>query len=225
MRTLAIGDIHGCSSLLDDLIAWVAPTKHDLVIVLGDVVDRGPDSRGVLDRLIRLKQELNLVCLRGNHEIMMLEARRGGYGDRKMWMSVGGLQALGSYGTSPGRTGTLADVPEEHWQFLEKKLLPYYETESHIFVHAGLAQSLPLSEQPAEKLYWEHLPAAMQHDSGKIAICGHTSQKNGVPKMIPGAICIDTFAHGGGWLTCLDVQSGRYWQTDILGRKREGQLE
>jgi serine/threonine protein phosphatase 1 len=56
-------------------------------------------------------------------------------------------------------------------------------------------------------------------------ICGHTSQKTGVPKVVPGAVCIDTFAHGGGWLTCLDVESGRYWQTDMLGRRREARLE
>jgi serine/threonine protein phosphatase 1 len=58
-----------------------------------------------------------------------------------------------------------------------------------------------------------------------MVVCGHTNQKSGVPKVIPGAVCIDTYAYGGGWLTCLDVANGRYWQADTLGRKREGQLD
>src|SRR5687767_8309241 len=119
MRVLAIGDIHGCSGPLDALLEWVAPTPADLVVTLGDYVDRGPDTRGVLDRLIALKRALpNIVCLRGNHEIMMLAARAGGRGERADWLSVGGLQTLGSYGPAPGRSGTLADVPAEHWDFL-----------------------------------------------------------------------------------------------------------
>src|SRR5262245_32481505 len=132
MRTLAIGDIHGCSGPLDDLLAWVAPTRDDLVVTLGDIVDRGPDSRGVLDRLIRLKRELNLVCLRGNHEIMMVAARHGGRGDRNMWLAVGGMQALDSYSAFPGRSGSLGDVPDAHWEFLENELVPYHETATHI---------------------------------------------------------------------------------------------
>ena len=82
-----------------------------------------------------------------------------------------------------------------------------------------------MKEQPDYALRWDFLPAAMRHRSGKMVICGHSSQKSGVPKVIPGAVCIDTFAHGGGWLTCLDAESGRFWQTDRLGRRREGQVE
>ena len=224
MRTLAIGDIHGCSGHLEDLLAWVAPTQHDLLVTLGDMVDRGPDSRGVLDRLLRLREEGNVVCLRGNHEVMMVAARHGGRGDRNMWLSVGGTQALGSYGPSPSRTGTLNDVPKSHWEFLEEALVPYHETDTHIFVHASAFPTLPMHEQPDTMLYWEFFPAWLKHISGKRVICGHTSQKSGLPKVVPGAVCIDTFAHGGGWLTCLDVNSGHYWQTDMLGRRREGDL-
>ena len=77
MRALAIGDIHGCLGPLDDLLAWVTPTADDALITLGDYVDRGPDTRGVLNRLIELKKKRPLICLRGNHEIMMLDAWRG----------------------------------------------------------------------------------------------------------------------------------------------------
>jgi serine/threonine protein phosphatase 1 len=226
MRVLAIGDIHGCLGPLNDLLAWVRPAPEDLVVTLGDYVDRGPDTRGVLDRLIELKRSgTRLVCLRGNHEVMMVSARYGGRGDRSMWLSVGGLQALGSYGTAPGKSGTLDDVPREHWDFLEHDLLDYYETGGHIFVHATVLCDVDLADQPDNALHWEFLPGAMRHRSGKTVICGHTSQKSGVPKVVPGAVCIDTYAHGGGWLTCLDATTGWYWQANLLGQRREGRVE
>ncbi len=166
-----------------------------------------------------------MVCVRGNHEVMMLAARYGGRDDRKQWLGVGGTQALGSYGPAMGVSGTLDDVPEGHWEFLENELVPYHETDHFIFVHAGVYHSLPMDEQSDDVLYWEFFPAAMRHESGKPVICGHSSQRSGVPKVIPGAVCIDTCAYSGGWLTCLDAVSGRYWQVDALGRKREGRVD
>jgi serine/threonine protein phosphatase 1 len=221
MRLLAIGDIHGCLGAFNELLLWVQPNPADVVIALGDFVDRGPDTRGVLDRIIELKRSLNLICLRGNHEEMMVEARQGGRSDRKMWLGVGGQQALDSYGVA----ATLEDVPSEHWSFLESDLVDYHETDRFIFTHATVLCGFDMKEQPDYALRWDFLPAAMRHRSGKMVICGHSSQKSGVPKVIPGAVCIDTFAHGGGWLTCLDAESGRFWQTDLLGRRREGQVE
>ena len=225
MRVLAIGDIHGCLGPLDDLLAWVAPAAADVLITLGDYVDRGPDTRGVLNRLIELKKARPVVCLRGNHEIMMLEAWRGGRSEKKMWLGVGGVQALGSYGASPGRTGTLEDVPPEHWHFLQNELVDYHASDRFIFVHAGVQCDADMHDQPDNALFWDFLPDAMRHESKKTVICGHTSQKSGVPKVVPGAVCIDTYAHGGGWLTCLDALSGRYWQVDMLGRTREGHVD
>lgn len=224
MRVLAVGDIHGCLSAFDDLLKWVAPTRDDVLVTLGDYVDRGPDSRGVVQRLIELKSQLNLVCLRGNHEQMMVEAYRGGRSEKKMWLGVGGVQTLGSYGIYAGRSGGLEDVPAEHWDFLETQLVDYHERERFIFAHATVLCDLPMDEQPNYALLWEFLPDAMRHFSGKTVICGHTNQKSGEPKVIPGAACIDTHAYAGGWLTCLDTISSRYWQTDMLGRKREGEL-
>lgn len=226
MRVLAVGDVHGCSHMLDDLLAWVAPAADDTLVMLGDYVDRGPDSRGVLDRLIRMKRDgKRVVCLRGNHEIMMLAARAGDRGVTADWHCVGGVQTLGSYGAAPGRTGTLADVPAEHWDFLEYQLAPYFETDTHIFVHAGVLCGFDLDDQPEEALYWDYFGDAMRHHSGKTVVCGHSSQKGGVPKVIPGAVCIDTFAFGGGWLTCLDAATGRYWQVNQFGRRRDGRVD
>jgi len=225
MRVLAIGDIHGCLGAFDDLLNWVKPAPSDVLVTLGDYVDRGPDSRGVLNRLLELKRRLNVVCLRGNHELLMCDAYRGGRPERKMWLSVGGVQTLGSYGITPGRSGTLDDIPTEHWAFLEDGLADYYESELFLFVHATVVRDLAMDEQPDYALFWEFLPEAMRHESRKTVICGHTSQKSGAPKVVPGAVCIDTHAYAGGWLTCLDTGSGRFWQTDMMGRKREGDLD
>jgi serine/threonine protein phosphatase 1 len=222
---LAIGDIHGCLGPLDELLEWVRPTPEDVVVTLGDYVDRGPDSRGVLNRLIELKQRLNLICLRGNHEQMMVEALRGGRAEKKMWLSVGGVETLASYGVVPGAAGGLDSIPREHWHFLETGLIDYHESERFIFVHATVYCDTPLHEQPDNSLLWEYLPNAMRHYSGKTVICGHSSQRSGLPKVIPGAVCIDTKAHAGGWLTCLDAVSGRYWQTSLIGPRREGRVE
>ena len=227
MRVLAIGDIHGCLGPLDDLLAWVNPAANDTIVTLGDYVDRGPDTRGVLDRLIGLRHSgRKLVCLRGNHEIMMLGAYHGGRDDKRMWLSVGGLQALASYGPAVGvSAGRFEDIPREHWEFLEHNLLDYYETDTHIFVHAGVHRDLDMDEQTEVMLYWEFLTDEMRHKSGKTVICGHTSQKSGEPLVVPGAVCIDTYAHGNGWLTCLDAGSGHFWQADLLGRRREGWID
>jgi serine/threonine protein phosphatase 1 len=225
MRVLAIGDIHGCLAPLNQLLDWVKPTGDDLLVTLGDYVDRGPDSKGVLDRLIELKRHLNLVCLRGNHEQMMVDGVLGGRADLKMWLGVGGVETLASYGIAPGRDETLDAIPRGHWDFLHDDLADYHETEHFIFAHATVLPDHDMPDQPDYALLWEFLPDAMRHHSGKTVICGHTNQKSGVPKVIPGAACIDTTAYKNGWLTCLDAISGRYWQADLQGRTREGRLD
>jgi serine/threonine protein phosphatase 1 len=220
MRTLAIGDVHGTSAALDALLAVVRPTPSDCLIFLGDYVDRGPDTRGVLDRLIALGGSHRCVFLRGNHELMMTRARHD-RGELRMWLSVGGAKALASYGPF----ATLADVPAAHWDFLDDRLVDYHETDTHVFAHANLFPDLPLDEQPEEMLFWEFLSAPIRHESGKTAVCGHSSQKSGEVLDLGDTICIDTFAYGGGWLTCLDVGSLRYWQANLQGQTREDWLD
>lgn len=226
MRLLAIGDIHGCLTALDALLDAVSPGPDDQIIALGDYVDRGPNSRGVLERLIELHAGGRLIPLRGNHDIMMLEARSG----RDIgWLAIGGKQTLLSYGGNPnGEVNPqelLALIPEHHWRFLEKECLPYYETDKHIFVHANLYADLPLDEQPDYMLYWEKLTEPCVHVSGKTMICGHTRQKSGLPLDLGKSVCIDTNIYDGGWLTCLDARSGRIWQANELGQARTGWLD
>src|SRR5437764_3543734 len=135
MRTLALGDIHGCSIALDALLALVAPAPDDRIIALGDYVDRGPDSCGVIDRLIPLFDEGRLIPLLGNHDEMMIDAHQGG--DRRLWLAVGGVETLASYGHDPFDPPALEGVPPRHWKFLEKDCRDWYETDTHLFVHAS----------------------------------------------------------------------------------------
>src|ERR1700689_5130024 len=109
MRVLAIGDIHRCSRALDYLLAAIGPRRNDLIITLGDYVDRGPDSAGVVNRLLKLRQTHQVVCLRGNHGQLMLMARHGQ--DRLTeWMYSGAQATLASY-AAPGAVATMADIP------------------------------------------------------------------------------------------------------------------
>lgn len=214
-RTIAIGDIHGCSKALARLLEEIQPTARDTIVTLGDYVDRGPDSRGVLDLLVDLLGRCELVPLLGNHEVMLLDAV-GSKEDMAFWQACGGQQTLDSYG------GSLKNVPQDHWVFL-RGLLRYYETDAHFFVHANYDPSLPLNRQPDQLLLWEHLARSVpqRHRSGKTAVVGHTPQVSGEVLDLESVICIDTYCFGGGWLTGLDVESGQLWQVDAEGQLRE----
>lgn len=218
-RTLAIGDIHGCSTALETLAKEAAFSKEDELVFLGDYIDRGPDSKKVIDYLIRLQDEgYDVKCIRGNHEVMMEEARKEGGRAAMSWLRFGGEQTLQSYDAKDFGT-----ISAEHWSFLEN-LLPYYETESHIFVHAGAIAETPMEEQPEHALYWDFFDFPERHISEKTIVCGHSSQKNGRPINIGHAICIDTWAYGKGWLTCLDVGTGHCWRSKQTGLFREDEL-
>jgi len=225
MRTLAIGDIHGCLRALDAILEEADPQADDLLVTLGDYVDRGPDSKRVLDRMLALRQRCRCVTLKGNHDLIMLSARQ----DQEHfaeWLKCGGKQTLASY-----RAGedwkTFADaIPEQHWRFLEDDCVPYLETGTHFFVHANVYPDHALEEQPDYMLYWETLePSAWRpHQSGKTMICGHSVQRSGRPLVLNQAVCIDTWVYGEGWLTCLEVELETYWQANERGEKRMGNL-
>lgn len=217
MRVLAIGDIHGCKTALQTLAAAVTFMPTDTVITLGDYVDRGPDSKGVIDFLIGLKSRTNLICLRGNHEVMMLEAKQEP-GILSVWQDCGGAETLASYGP-----GGIADVPAAHWEFLDATQR-YYELEKDFFVHANVEPDRPLAEQPDEILFWEHIHSPPPHVSGKRMICGHTRQKDGDPLDLGHVVCIDTSVYRKGWLTCLEVRTGIIWQANQDGDIRRGLL-
>jgi serine/threonine protein phosphatase 1 len=222
-RTLAIGDIHGCLTALDTLLGFVQPQPDDQLVFLGDYVDRGPDSKGVLNRLVELRRTGRVVCLRGNHEVMMAIAGDGR--EVRFWLACGGQEAMESYAL-PNGIWFIEDVPEEHWQFIREICVDWYETGTHIFVHANLHPELPLAKQTTDWLHWQALNSTWHkpYCSGKTMICGHTEQRSGNPLVLERAICIDTWAYGDGWLTCLDVNTGEYWQANEVGQTREAWL-
>lgn len=215
-RTIAIGDIHACSAALDALLDTIRVCPDDVIVTLGDYINRGPDARGVLDRLLDLDRRCRLVPLLGNHDQMLLDVHTGKY--PIYWLlDIGGTTTLDSYG--PGRD--LGLIPDEHYEFLEE-CLDYHETETHLFVHANYFPDIPMAEQPVGMLRWESLRAMTPgpHESGKTVIVGHTSQKGGEILDLGHLKCVDTFCHGGGWLTALDVGTGEVWQADREGNMR-----
>lgn len=220
-RMIAIGDVHGCLKALDTLLKMIRIQPEDHLVLLGDYVDRGPDSRGVIERLMELKGQCHLVALMGNHEEMVLAAHEG-RSEREFWMKFGGEEALASYGplAPNGR------LPREHLDFLRNCPM-FLETNTHIFVHADYYPNRPMPEQSSNTLLWSCFDPgkAAPHYSGKTVVLGHTPQQNGEVLDLGFLQCIDTFCHAGGWLTALEVHSGKIWQSNEKGEIREKQLK
>jgi serine/threonine protein phosphatase 1 len=217
-RVIAIGDVHGCAAALRALVSEIRPQPDDTLVILGDCVDRGPDSRGTVDEVLRLRDKCQLVPLMGNHEEMMLN-----YLDGKPqpdnWLEVGGAATLRSYATSDGQI----EVSPEHVDFI-RAWGDFHEMDTHFFVHGSYDPELPLPLQRWNVFRWhslrDGLPGA--HESGRTAVVGHTSQKSGEVLDVGYLKCIDTYCWGGGWLTALDVTTGQLWQCDRDGRPRDG---
>lgn len=204
-RLLAFGDIHGCRTQLRDLWAQVAPTADDRLVFLGDYIDRGPDSAGVIDDLLQLRQQFpHSVFLRGNHEVMLCDALAGR--DPAIFLANGGDRTIASYevrGSWP--------PPAAHREFFES-LSAIYTTGQFVFVHAGLRPGVPLAEQQAADLFWIRADFLDSADSwGKIVVFGHTPWPE--PLFEAERIGLDTGCVYGGRLTCCDVLTRRVWQS------------
>jgi serine/threonine protein phosphatase 1 len=212
-RVIAIGDIHGCARALRQLIKLISVTAQDTIIPLGDVLDRGPDSRNVLEQLLELSHRCELRPVLGNHEEMLLDVL-----DRKIsplhWVRFGGAATLDSYGFS----GDLSVIPPDHIQFLRTfaEFADFVELDNHFFVHGNYQADRPLAMQDSKWLRWKSLEEVVPppHQSGKTAIVGHTPDRSGEIFSIKHLKCIDTYCYGGGWLTALDVTTGTVWQVN-----------
>jgi serine/threonine protein phosphatase 1 len=214
MRRFVIGDIHGCSKALRSLIEAIDPCEHDELVFLGDYVDRGPDSRDVVDQLLSLQDVCRVVPLRGNHEIMLMGVAERGL-DGSVWLRSGGQATLTSYG------GSLAKIPDRHREFF-RSLRAYYETSDAIFVHAGYQHDRDMDDQDDSVRYWSHLttPPPPPHFSGKRVFVGHTPQAGGCVLNIDHLVCVDTYCFGGGFLTALNLESFEVIQTNLHGHLR-----
>ncbi len=215
-RLIAIGDIHGCHVALQTLIDAIQPGPSDIVVTLGDYVDRGPDSRAVIDTLIELGKRTQLVGLLGNHEEMMLAVVRGEESHHG-WLRHGGVETLESYQFD----GQLDFLPPDHLEFLDA-LGDYFIHDEFFFTHAAYDPTLPLENQTVEMLRWYSLVEGVPgpHRNGKTAIVGHTANREGEIMDLGYLICLDTYCYGGGWLTAMDVRNRTIWQASENGELR-----
>lgn len=201
----AIGDIHGYFKLLKGLISKLDLKADDELIFLGDYIDRGPNSKKVIDFLIKLSKSYNCIFLRGNHESMMENALKD---KRQMpiWLFNGGQSTYESY-------GGFEKILETHGEFFNA-LKPYYLTEQYLFVHAGLRPGVALKNQTENDLYWIREEFILKKTTiPQKIIYGHTPV-NVSSSPYDDKIGIDTGCAYGGKLTALKLPEEQLIQTD-----------
>lgn len=173
MRKIAIGDIHGCAHTFKKLIEKVELGQRDELILLGDLIDRGPDSKGVLDEILRLRKKgQKVVLVKGNHEEMMLNAHID-FMVKNRWLNSGGRMALASFG---GVNLDLSVVDPIYFSLLGEGL-DYYETDGFIFVHAGLNFGLEFPYEAVRDMRWIrdwHDEINYKWLGGRVIVHGHS---------------------------------------------------
>jgi serine/threonine protein phosphatase 1 len=221
----AVGDIHGEAQKLGELLEKLPLEPGDRLVFLGDYVDRGPDARGVVDRLIALGEEYSCVFLLGNHESMFLDFlgwSDPAYFGGDAFLMNGGDRTLDSYGYFDRATPDLAGfkLPEAHEQFLLGLRLFHREAD-YVFVHAGLDPKelasgdadYALRRCRIEDLLWNRTTSEMPHRLGVTMVYGHTpSEDLSVRWNLPFSIGIDTGAVFGGPLTAIRLPDEQVFQ-------------
>jgi serine/threonine protein phosphatase 1 len=210
-RILAIGDIHGCNGLLKQLLGRLTiDPLSDILVFIGDYIDRGPDVKGVIDTLLALKETYpKTIYLKGNHESMFLNYYTEGW-DEELFLVNGGRETLDSYGIFLDGSGKAKGLPENHLRFLASLSLSH-ETDEYVFVHAGLRPGIAIPDQMPEDMLWiRHEFIDSNWDFGKTVVFGHTPFTR--PLIEKKKIGIDTGAVYGGCLTCIELPSQRIIQ-------------
>lgn len=198
--TYAIGDIHGSLSKLHALIARCrahADRRPMMFVFVGDYIDRGPDSAGVVRSVMRLEAELagHVVALKGNHEAFVLDVIAGAI-QPDVWLTQGGGETLRSYGVRRA-----SELPIDHVQWLRSLRLSY-DDGRRFFVHAGVDPQKPLDAQSEHDLIWIREPfLSDMRDHGRLIVHGHTPLAGDRPELRPNRLNLDTGAVYGGPLT------------------------
>jgi serine/threonine protein phosphatase 1 len=216
VRTYVIGDIHGCPEELTRLVDKLPLNPADRLVFLGDYVDRGPDSNGVISYLIELQRTCSaeLIFLKGNHEDMFLSYMGfpGKYGD--MFLYNGGGATLISYGAGPNNQGSadiLLVIPPAHIKFL-KDLQPYYIVDRFLCVHAGINPRKSFEMQEEEEMLWIRDEFILNpHDLPYTVVFGHTPQEQ-VLFHLPYKVGLDTGLVYGNRLSCLELAERTLFQ-------------
>lgn len=201
--TFAIGDIHGCFDKLASLMAAcdsIRAGRDARFVFVGDYVDRGPDSRAVLDFLIEQQwQETDrIICLRGNHDDMLVRAAQADRADADLinWWANGGEQTLDSYGVNDP-----SELPAEHLAWIDTLPLQFAHR-GRLFVHAGIRPGVAVADQTARDLMWIREPfLSSEADHGVFVVHGHTPTESGLPELRPNRLNIDVGACFGRALT------------------------
>jgi len=196
-QTFVIPDIHGRLDLLSEALAEIAARSKGgtgTIVAIGDYVDKGPDSKGVIDRLLSgISGGFELVTLKGNHDAMMIDALR----DRSTmaaWLAKGGDTALASYGGEP------VSVPQSHIDWLDRLRL-FYVDAHRLYVHAGVDPGTSLDLQRVETLLWKRYPKGYSEGFGNLHVVhGHDNHPDG-PLLYEGRTNLDTLAWRTGRLT------------------------
>ena len=211
-RIIAIGDIHGHSVALHSLLDAVQPSRDDVIVTLGDYVNRGPNSRDVIECMIELSDRCTLIPILGNHDEMFLDARKDRYAFDRFAMS-GGEETVASYDGSK-----LDTVPDSHWQFLES-CRDYHETADFIFTHANACSHTLMKDQLSSVLRWTGVDEmeVCNHRSRKTAIVGHSATKE--IRDFGTCVCIDTGCGFGGLLTAYEPVTKKRWQVTECGKQ------
>lgn len=225
VRVYAVGDIHGRLDLLDTLLARLeeddaarGPARTELIF-LGDLVDRGPNSAGVVERLMALGATGRVRFLMGNHEEVLLRAVEGDLKALRFLLRIGGRETLFSYGITAeeyrnldyGELLTLLrqKVPPAHVAFLSA-FENWIEVGDYLFVHAGLRPGIPLKEQKTSDLCWIRDDFLRHRDSfGKMVVHGHSITEE--IDVRSNRIGIDTGAFASGRLTAIGLEGGERW--------------
>jgi serine/threonine protein phosphatase 1 len=216
-RVYAAGDIHGRIDLLLDLIARIdddmqrRPIEQVFEIYLGDYIDRGADSCGVINVLVERSSTRQLVCLRGNHEAM-LETFLRDPASLRDWAPTGALATLASYGVSLTPKKTAEDLHRRLWavlppahQLFLQHLRDHFICGDFLFVHAGIRPGVPVEQQSVGDMHWirnDFLESTRDH--GYRIVHGHTPVRH--PDIRKNRINIDTGAWRTGVLTCIAIE-------------------
>jgi serine/threonine protein phosphatase 1 len=221
----AVGDIHGEREMLEELLARLPLAQGDQVVFVGDYVDRGPDSYGVVDLLIDFAKRHDCVFLCGNHESMFLDFlgwRRPEFFAGDAFLANGGDRTLASYGyfESPDPDPVRFELPEPHRAFY-RNLRLYHLAGDYLFVHAGIGRRLAyetdvhyaLRKARSEDLLWDRSTVDMPHNLGLTVVYGHTPSLDfEVRWNLPFSIGIDTGAVYGGRLTAIRLPDEALFQ-------------
>lgn len=231
-RAYAVGDVHGRLDLVEQMISLLEadvrsrPARRTHVVFLGDLVDRGPDSRGVIDYLSRWRPSwAQPHFLTGNHEEALLLSLEGDREVMKDWLRYGGRQCLESYGLDPAAIERLpppeahalirAHVPREHVRFI-RSFSDSFAFGDYLFVHAGIRPGIPVHAQQTDDLRWIREPFLDHRGShGCIVVHGHTIVD--APEFRDNRIGLDTGAFRSGRLTALGLEGRRQWLVTAKG--------